>query len=98
MAADGTDGAAKTVFVTDNAFVRRTQRPVIHIRTGEAVRWVWRARQSHSVRIRLNGSTVGSAIRNRGSYQYRFQRPGTYSVVCSLHAPGMTATVVVGDG
>ncbi len=98
VAADGTDGAAETVFVTDNAFVRRTQRPVVRIRTGEAVRWLWRARQSHSVRIRLPGSTVGSAIRNRGSYQYRFQRAGTYSVVCSLHAPGMQATVVVRDG
>jgi plastocyanin len=89
------DDAAATIFVTDNAFVDNGERPVVHVAQGAEVRWVWRSRQSHSVQVVKGPERFASSVRNRGSYRHRFTTPGTYELVCSLHAPGMKATVVV---
>ena len=87
--------ATRTVFITDNAFLAGGQRPVVRVAAGDAVRWLWRARQSHSVLVRSGPERFGSAVRNHGSFQYRFTKPGVYAIVCALHAPGMKATVIV---
>ena len=34
--------------------------------------------------------------KNSAAYSHTFERPGTYQIVCALHAPGMRMTVVVG--
>ena len=83
-----------TVFVVDNAFVRDVQRPVVRIAAGTTVTWAWRSQQSHGV----SGSgpqRFASAIRSRGAFRHRFTRPGSYRIICPLHAPGMKMTVVV---
>ncbi|MEP6952494.1 MAG: plastocyanin/azurin family copper-binding protein [Solirubrobacteraceae bacterium] len=83
------------VSIVDNAFVRGAQRPVVRVHTGTAVTWRWRSKQSHSVMVRSGPARFASPIRNHGTYVHRFTRPGTYRLVCSLHAPGMRMTVVV---
>jgi plastocyanin len=45
--------------------------------------------------VRSGPARFASPIRNRGRYAHRFTRPGTYRLVCALHAPGMKMTVVV---
>ena len=90
----GSSGGA-SVSIVDNAFVRGVQRPVVHVRQGSTVTWRWRSQQSHSVMVRSGPARFASPIRNRGSYAHRFTRPGTYRLVCALHAPGMKMTVVV---
>lgn len=92
----GSGGPGASVSIVDNAFVRGTQRPVVHVRKGSTVTWRWRSQQSHSVMVRSGPARFASPIRNRGSYAHRFTRAGTYRLVCSLHAPGMKMTVVVG--
>jgi plastocyanin len=84
-----------TVKIIDNAFVRERQRPVVRIHAGTTVTWRWTSRQSHSVLLRKGPERFASPVRNRGTYQHRFTRAGTYRIVCSLHAPGMRMTVRV---
>lgn len=93
--AGAADDAAATILITDNAFVDDGERPVVHVPQGAQVRWVWRSRQSHSVQVVDGPARFASGVRNRGSYHHRFTIPGTYDLVCSLHAPGMKATVIV---
>lgn len=96
VAADAAD-ADDTVFVTDNAFVDGVQRPTVRVAPGTLVTWRWRSRQSHSVQLRSGPVTFASRVRQEGAYRHRFEQPGTYELVCSLHAPGMKMQVVVGD-
>jgi plastocyanin len=84
-----------TVSIIDNAFQRGVQRPVVRVRTGATVRWRWTSRQSHGVLVREGPERFAGAIRNHGSFAHRFSRPGTYRIVCPLHAPGMRMTVLV---
>ncbi len=95
LRAGGADAAAATVLITDNAFFDVVERPVVRVKQGADVRWVWRSRQSHSVQVSRGPTRFASAVRNRGAFHHRFSEPGTYELVCSLHAPGMKATVVV---
>jgi Tol biopolymer transport system component len=85
-----------TVFVTDNAFVDGAQRPTVRVSPGTLVTWRWRSRQSHSVLLHAGPRRFASKVRQSGAFRYRFQEPGTYELVCSLHAPGMRMKVVVG--
>lgn len=95
-AALGAGGRAPTVKIIDNAFVRDDhQRPVVRVHAGTTVTWRWTSRQSHSVLLRSGPERFSSPIRNRGTYRHRFTHPGTYRIVCSLHAPGMKMTVRV---
>jgi Tol biopolymer transport system component len=87
--------AGATVSIIDNAFQRGVQRPVVRVRAGATVRWRWQSRQSHGVLVREGPERFASAIRNHGSFAHRFSRPGTYRIVCPLHAPGMLMTVRV---
>ena len=91
----GSSGGGPSVSIVDNAFVRGVQRPVVRVHTGTTVTWRWRSQQSHSVTVRSGPARFASPIRNRGVYTHRFTRPGTYRLVCALHAPGMKMTVVV---
>ena len=95
VAALGAGHGGPTVRIIDNAFLRDRQRPVVRIDAGTTVTWRWASRQSHSVLLRSGPERFASPIRNRGTFAHRFAHPGTYRIVCSLHAPGMRMTVRV---
>lgn len=95
-----TGGAASaaggpSVSIVDNAYLRGVERPVVHVRVGTTVTWRWHSQESHSVTVRSGPEHFASSIRNRGTYAHRFARAGKYRLVCVLHAPGMTMTVIV---
>jgi plastocyanin len=90
--AKGTDAQ---VSITDNAFHRRVDRPVVRLVAGRRVTWRWTSRQSHGVAVRSGPEHFASAIRSGGSYVHTFTRPGTYRIECPLHAPGMRMVVQV---
>ena len=83
------------VAITDNAFFSGTDRPTIRIGVGQPVTWSWQSRQSHTVRVRSGPERFATRARNDSRFTHRFTRPGTYQLVCALHAPGMRMTVVV---
>jgi plastocyanin len=91
------------VLVVDNAFLRRGERPTVTVAAGTRLTWLWRSRESHAITVRSGPERFAAGARNRADYSHRFSEPGTYQIVCALHAPGMRMTVVVagrasGDG
>jgi Tol biopolymer transport system component/plastocyanin len=83
------------VLVVDNAFVRGRERPTVTIDPGTRLTWRWRSRESHSLTVRAGPERFTRRSQNRDDYTHRFAKPGTYQLVCALHAPGMRMTVVV---
>jgi plastocyanin len=55
----------------------------------------WRFLDEAGHDVTADDRSFASAVLARGQeFQHRFDRPGYYSYVCTLH-PGMAATVVV---
>ena len=70
---------------------------VLHVEEGTKVRWLNKDIFDHTV-SGANGSWGDEAPIAQGeSVAYRFDESGTYPYYCLFH-PGMTGTVVVGDG
>ena len=83
------------VQIVDNAFVRGRDRPTVHIGAGTRLTWQWRSRQSHTLTVRSGPRPFATRARNSDAFSHRFFEPGTYRIVCELHAPGMRMSVVV---
>ena len=83
------------VDIVDNAFHRGQDRPFVLLRRGGALTWRWRSRQSHHVQVRSGPQRVQSPTQTRGRFTARLRRPGRYTFVCTIHAPGMRMTVDV---
>jgi hypothetical protein len=83
------------VFILDNEFYAGGARPVIRVAPGTEIDWRWRSHESHSLDVRSGPARFVASERNTGNYGHRFTKPGTYTIVCQLHAPGMQMTVVV---
>ena len=84
------------VSVFDNAFHRGRDRPTVRLATGGVLTWRFRSQQSHQVTSLSGPQRVIVAPRTDGAYSVRLGKPGTYSFVCTIHAPGMTMTAIVG--
>lgn len=66
----------------------------ITVKAGTAITWVNDDEAAHSIKS-SDGSFPGSENLNTGSsYQFKFDKPGTYNYSCGLH-PSMHGTVVV---
>lgn len=90
-ATDDTSGAGAvatdpTVSVSDNEFTPTE----LTVEAGTTVAWNWDGNAQHNV----VGEGFESEIQADGTFQHRFDAPGTYTYVCTLH-PGMDATVTV---
>jgi plastocyanin len=84
------------VAVVDNAFHRGVDRPLVRLRAGGTITWRWRSRQSHQVTVIRGPQRFRSPTHTGGaSFSVRLRRPGTYRIVCAIHAPGMRMTLIV---
>jgi Tol biopolymer transport system component/plastocyanin len=86
---------APVVSIVDNAFVREREEPRLRVRPGTVVTWRWRSQSSHNVSVRSGPERFRASTRSRGVVRRRFAQTGTYTIVCTLHSPGMHMTVVV---
>ncbi len=93
----GTPRAAQSsvVSIIDNAFHRRQDRPTIRLQAGGTLTWRWRSRQSHQVTLSSARKRLESPTRTAGTYSVQLDKPGTYTFVCSIHAPGMRMSAIV---
>ncbi len=80
-------GDPATVAVVDNAF----EPAHVAISAGTTVTWEWEGSDEHNV---VGGADLSSPTQREGTYEQRFDDPGTYEYRCTLH-PGMTGSVTV---
>jgi hypothetical protein len=65
------------------------------VRRGTAFRWRFLGRERHDVTLASGPEGFASQSQSSGSFSFRFRRPGTYRLFCSLHPTRMTQIVTV---
>jgi plastocyanin len=83
--------ATKTVQLKDNVFVANK----ITVKKGTTVKWVWKGKAPHDVKVTKGPVKFGSKVQVKGSFAKKLTKAGTYTIVCTIHAPGMKMTVTV---
>jgi plastocyanin len=86
-AATAGDNDGRTVVIEDLAFAPET----LTVEAGDTVTWVWR---DGSINHDVSGDDFASEVMSKGTFPHRFDDPGTYDYVCTLH-PNMTGTIEV---
>jgi plastocyanin len=90
----GGDGAAAATPVKASEVVAKDTRfnpATVEVPAGTTVTWKF---QDGSVPHDVKGDGFESKTQSSGSYQHRFDAPGTYAYRCTLHS-GMKGRVVV---
>jgi hypothetical protein len=67
----------------------------VSLRRGAKFTWRFRGGVEHDVTLATGPAGFASPSMRAGSYTYRFTRPGTYRLFCSLHPARMTQVVAV---
>ena len=65
----------------------------VTVKTGATVSWVNMDDEPHTV-VSDTGLFRSSGLDTNESFSYKFDKPGTYYIACSVH-PRMVATIVV---
>jgi plastocyanin len=81
----------KTVLVKDDFFKPKT----LTVSKGSTVKWVWKGKERHNVAVANGPSNFRFGTRKTGSKSHTFKKRGTYSIVCTIHAPDMHMTIKV---
>ena len=83
--------AAKTrnVKIGDDFFVRSSGVPTVTVSKGTTVKWNWKGRDQHNVVVQKGPASFQSALKTSGSFKRKLKKKGTYTIICSIHAPGM---------
>ena len=77
--------SAREVKVGDNYFVRDGGVPTVTVSKGTKVKWVWKGRSLHNVKVTKGPVKFGSSSMTRGSYSRAMKKKGTYTIVCTVH-------------
>jgi plastocyanin len=81
----------KTVAVKDDFFSPKK----LTITKGSKVKWVWKGQERHNVAVANGPSNFRFGTRKTGTKSHTFKKRGTYSIVCTIHAPDMHMTIKV---
>jgi plastocyanin len=76
-----------TVTIQDLAYTPET----LMVQAGATVTWIWR---DGAIAHDVKGDDFRSQVISEGTFRHRFDQPGTYEYVCTLH-PNMTGTIDV---
>ena len=77
--------ATKSVKVGDNYFVRDGGVPTVTVNKGTRVKWVWRGKSLHNVKVTKGPAKFGSMSQRSGSFAKKVKRAGTYTIICTVH-------------
>jgi plastocyanin len=83
--------ATTTVQVKDNKFAPTS----ITVKKGTTVKWVWKGKAPHNVTVSKGPAKFRSTTQVKGSYSKKLTKAGTYTILCTIHAPGMKMTLKV---
>jgi plastocyanin len=81
------NASAPTVTIQDLAYTPET----LTIQAGATVTWVW---QDGAIAHDVKGDGFQSKVMSEGTFSHRFDQPGTYDYLCTLH-PNMTGVIEV---
>jgi plastocyanin len=88
--------ATRTVKVGDYFFVRKGSPPTVTVKRGTTVKWVWTGKTAHNVTVLRGPVKFASKTQVKGTFSRRLTKPGTYSIVCTIHkALGQKMTLKV---
>jgi plastocyanin len=77
--------ATKRVKVGDNYFVRDGGVPTVRVDKGVKVKWVWKGKSLHNVKVTKGPKKFGSASQTSGSFAKKVKKAGTYTIICTVH-------------
>ncbi len=78
--------ATKTVKVGDNWYVRDTSgAPTVTVKRGDTVKWSFVGDSTHNVVVTKGPVKFKSGLKSSGSYKQVMKKPGTYTIICTLH-------------
>lgn len=80
-----TAASTTSVKIGDNYFVRPSGVPVVTISKGSSVKWVWKGKRTHNVQVSSGPHKFSTPIKKHGTYTKKFNSPGTYKILCSIH-------------
>lgn len=83
--------ATKSVQVKDNKFVAKS----ITVKKGTTVKWVWKGSAPHDVTVTKGPAKFKSSVKTSGSFSRKLTKAGTYTIICTIHAPDMKMTIKV---
>jgi plastocyanin len=84
--------SSKTVSVGDNFFKAKS----LTVKKGTTVNWKWVGMAQHNVTVLKGPQKFHSKTQSSGSYKFKLTKPGTYQIVCTIHAAlGMKMTIKV---
>jgi plastocyanin len=81
------DTGGPTVTIQDMAYTPET----LTVEAGATITWVWR---DGAIAHDVKGAGFKSKVQSEGTFSHRFDKPGTYDYVCTLH-PNMTGAIEV---
>ena len=81
--------ATRSVKVADDYFVRKGSVPTVTVRKGTKVTWRWAGKEMHNVAVTKGPVRFRSSYKDSGSFSKTLRTTGTYTIVCSIHQPGM---------
>ena len=79
---------AEAVAVRDDLF----EPEEVEVAAGETVEWNWEGNNPHNV----SSDDFKSKIQTEGTFRHKFEDPGTYDYICTVH-PSMVGSVTVTD-
>ena len=86
----------KGVEVDDNYFVHAKAPHSVSVKKNDTVVWEWEGRNPHNVTVTRGPVKFHSRTKTSGSYSKKLTRRGTYSILCTVHAPAMRMKLKVG--
>jgi plastocyanin len=84
------DAREVSVDVVDNKY----EPPVIRIKPGTTVTWLFKGKVPHTVTSESAGAEFDSGVKTKGDFAYTFDTAGVYDYRCRVH-PTMVGRVVV---
>ena len=81
--------ATRTVKIGDDYYVRKGSVPTVTVKKGTKVTWHWSGKDMHNVSVTKGPVKFRSSFKSSGTYSKTVKRAGTYTIVCTIHQPGM---------
>jgi plastocyanin len=83
--------ATKNVAVHDDYYAAKA----ITVKKGATVKWTWKDKGKHDVAVSKGPAIFRSSVKRKGTFSHKMTKRGSYTLVCTVHAPDMKMTIKV---